>query len=242
MISLEQARAIISAARAHGREHGLKPLTVVVLDAGGHLVAMEREDGSGYGRPQIAQGKAAGALAMGTSSRVLGEMAADRPTFITALSAAWDGKLIPAAGGVLVRDDAGTLLGGAAGRLFDRMLAAIGHSRTSIHLVPLCAKRPMTGRIAPDIEERLGEIARHHIALAGPKRVLLLGNAPSRALLGADVAPARESLRVVNLTGGSKAVTVEAVASFHPRFLLERPAQKADAWRDLQLLIGGLQT
>lgn len=138
--------------------------------------------------------------------------------------------------------DAGTLLGGAAGRLFDRMLAAIGHSRASIHLVPLCAKRPVTGRIAPDIEERLGEIARHHIALAGPKRVLLLGNAPSRALLGADVAPARESLRVVNLTGGNKAVTVEAVASFHPRFLLERPAQKADAWRDLQLLIGGLQT
>ena len=65
MISLEQARTVISAARAHGQEHGLKPLTVVVLDAGGHLITMEREDGSGYGRPQIAQGKAAGALAMG---------------------------------------------------------------------------------------------------------------------------------------------------------------------------------
>jgi uncharacterized protein GlcG (DUF336 family) len=122
MISLEQARSLIAAARAHGREHGLKPLTVVVLDAGGHLVSMEREDGSGYGRPQIAQGKAAGALAMGTSSRALGEMAVDRPTFIAALSVAWDGKLIPAAGGVLVRDDAGSLLGavGVSGDLSDK--------------------------------------------------------------------------------------------------------------------------
>jgi uncharacterized protein GlcG (DUF336 family) len=122
MISLEQARSMITAARAYGREHGLKPLTVVVLDAGGHLVAMEREDGSGYGRPQIAQGKAAGALAMGTSSRALGEMAAERPTFIAALSVAWDGKMIPAAGGVLVRDAVGTLIGavGVSGDLSDK--------------------------------------------------------------------------------------------------------------------------
>lgn len=122
MISLEQARTVIAAARTHGHEGGLKPLTVVVLDAGGHLVAMEREDNSGYGRPQIAQGKAAGALAMGMSSRALGEMAVDRPTFIAALSVAWEGKLIPAAGGVLIRDAAGTLLGavGVSGDLSDK--------------------------------------------------------------------------------------------------------------------------
>lgn len=142
------------------------------------------------------------------------------------------------------REDAesGTLLSGPAGRLFDRMLAAIGHSRASTHLVALCGKRPLAGRIAPEIEERLVEIARHHIALVAPKRVLLLGNAPSRALLAADVAPARGSLRGVNLIKGTEKVTVEAVASFHPRFLLERPAQKAEAWRDLQLLIEGLDT
>ena len=122
MLTLELARTIVSTARAHGREQGLKPLTVVVLDAGGHLVAMEREDGSGYGRPQIAQGKAAGALAMGTSSRVLGDMAAERPQFMAALSAAWDGKLIPAAGGVLVRDEAGQVIGavGVSGDLSDK--------------------------------------------------------------------------------------------------------------------------
>ncbi|HEX8058474.1 MAG TPA: heme-binding protein [Novosphingobium sp.] len=122
MISLEQARTVIAAARTHGHEVGLKPLTVVVLDAGGHLVAMEREDNSGYGRPQIAQGKAAGALAMGMSSRALGEMAVDRPTFIAALSVAWEGKLIPAAGGVLIRDADGALLGavGVSGDLSDK--------------------------------------------------------------------------------------------------------------------------
>ncbi|MCJ2178957.1 GlcG/HbpS family heme-binding protein [Novosphingobium album (ex Hu et al. 2023)] len=122
MIALEQARTLIAATRAKGREMGLNPLTVVVLDAGGHLVAMEREDGSGYGRPDIAGGKAAGALAMGMSSRKLGDMAADRPQFMAALSAAWNGKLIPAAGGVLIRDAAGTLLGavGVSGDLSDK--------------------------------------------------------------------------------------------------------------------------
>ncbi|MDE8650445.1 GlcG/HbpS family heme-binding protein [Novosphingobium album (ex Liu et al. 2023)] len=122
MISLEQARAIIAATRARGREMGLNPLTVVVLDAGGHLVAMEREDGSAYGRPDIAGGKAAGALAMGVSSRKLGDMAAERPQFLAALSAAWAGKLIPAAGGVLVKDAAGSLLGavGVSGDLSDK--------------------------------------------------------------------------------------------------------------------------
>src|SRR3546814_15305002 len=104
----------------------LNPLTVFVLDAGGHFVAMEREDGSGYGRPDIAGGKAAGALAMGVSSRKLGDMAADRPQFMAALSAAWNGKLIPAAGGVLIRDASGTLLGavGVSGDLSDKAAEA----------------------------------------------------------------------------------------------------------------------
>ena len=79
----------------------LNPLAVVVLDSGGHFVAMEREDGSGYGRPEIAGSKAAGALAIGVSSRKLGDMAAERPQLVAALAAALNGKLIPVAGGVL---------------------------------------------------------------------------------------------------------------------------------------------
>lgn len=122
MISLEQARTIVAATRAQGRSMELAPLTVVVLDAGGHVVVLEREDGASYGRPEIAIGKAAGALAMGVSSRKLGEMAADRPQFIAALGSAWEGKLIPAAGGVIVKDGAGAVLGavGVTGDLSDK--------------------------------------------------------------------------------------------------------------------------
>ena len=126
MISLEQARAIVAGTREKGREMGLNPLTVVVLDAGGHVVALEREDGSGFGRPDIAIGKASGALAMGTSSRQLGDVAAERPQFMAALCAAWNGKVIPAAGGVLVRNGEGELLGavGVTGDLSDKDEAA----------------------------------------------------------------------------------------------------------------------
>lgn len=166
--------------------------------------------------------------------------------------AGWPGAPIAAAGDpasdiMILADlpdredgDSGTLLSGAAGRLFDRMLAAIGRDRSRVCLVPMCAVRPMAGRIAPEVEARLVEVARHHVALAAPRRLLLLGNAPSRALTGMDVAPARGTLHAVNLAGGMPPVTVDAVASFHPRLLLERPAQKAAAWKDLQMLIAGL--
>ena len=142
--------------------------------------------------------------------------------------------------------DSGVLMSGPAGRLFDRMLAAIGRDRASIYLVPVCATRPIAGRIAPEIEERLNEVARQHVMLAAPKRLLLLGNAPSRALLGADMTRMRGSLHVVNLNGGKGSrgdndVAIQAVASFHPRFLIERPAAKAEAWKDLQMLIGNLE-
>jgi uracil-DNA glycosylase family 4 len=141
------------------------------------------------------------------------------------------------------REDAesGHLLSGAAGRLFDRMLAAIGRDRSSVYLVPLCAARPAAARIAPEIEARLGELLAHHIALASPKRVLLMGNAPSRAMLGLDFLRARGSLRPVNHEAGTIRGDFEAVATFHPRFLIEQPAKKAEAWKDLQMLIGGLQ-
>jgi DNA polymerase len=142
--------------------------------------------------------------------------------------------------------DSGVLMSGAAGRLFDRMLAAIGLDRTSIYLVPVCTVRPMAGRITPEAEQRLNEIARHHVMLARPKRLLLLGNAPSRALLGTDTLRIRGRLHGINLSGGKgpeggNDVATQAVASFHPRFLLERPAAKAEAWKDLQMLIGKLE-
>ena len=160
--------------------------------------------------------------------------------------AAWAGGWIPASGPldaavmVLVdcpdRDDGDTLLSGAPARLFDRMLAAIGLTREAVHLAALCAKRPTAGRLPTEAGERLSELALHHVGLVAPKRLLVLGNAASRAILATDVAPARGCLHSVNHFGG----TVGVVASFHPRFLLEKPAAKSGAWADLQRLVRGL--
>lgn len=110
-LSLQHATAIVDAAIAAGRDAGMMPLTVAVLDSGGHLVALKREDGSGILRPQIAMGKAWGALGMGISSRMLRDRLNDRPSFITALTAVSEGRLVPVPGGVLVKDADGTTIG-----------------------------------------------------------------------------------------------------------------------------------
>ncbi len=110
-LTLEQASAIVEGALAKGRETECRPLTVAVLDAGGHLKALKREDGASILRPQIATGKAWGALGMGMSSGELAEVATARPTFVTGLMAASEGRVIPAAGGVLIRDGDGDVVG-----------------------------------------------------------------------------------------------------------------------------------
>lgn len=110
MITLEQAQRIAAGTLRRGRELDAAPLTVAVLDTGGHPVVLQREDGSGILRPQIATAKAWGALGMGLPSRELGRRAELVPHFVTALSAVSEGRMVPVAGGVLIRD-AGTLLG-----------------------------------------------------------------------------------------------------------------------------------
>jgi uncharacterized protein GlcG (DUF336 family) len=96
-------------------------LTVAVLDAGGHLVVLKREDGSGILRPQIAQAKAWSALGMGLSTREIGRRAEAQPAFFGALASVAEGRFAPAAGGVLVRDGGGALLGavGVSGDVSD---------------------------------------------------------------------------------------------------------------------------
>ena len=110
-ISLDKAQTIVSGALGEARELGLKPISVAVLDAGGHLIAFAREDGSSNLRPQIAAAKASGALALGVSSRTIGEMAVERPTFINAAAGLNPAGIVPAAGGVLVRGADGTVIG-----------------------------------------------------------------------------------------------------------------------------------
>lgn len=109
-LNLDQANRIVAGALAKGRELGLKPLCVVVLDPGGHLVALAREDGASILRPQIAIGKAAGALGVGISSRKIADLAAERPTFVATLATLAPQGLVPAAGGVLAAQD-GALVG-----------------------------------------------------------------------------------------------------------------------------------
>ena len=110
-LDLDTARAVIAAARAHGRDAELKPLTVVVLDAGGHIVAVEREDGASIKRFEVARGKADGALALGMGSRAIMARAEQQAYFVAAVTHAVGGSLVPVPGGVLVRDGDGTLLG-----------------------------------------------------------------------------------------------------------------------------------
>jgi uncharacterized protein GlcG (DUF336 family) len=109
-LTLDQARAIVAGTLAAGHERGLNPLTVVVLDAGGHVTAVEREDGSSAKRFEIAHGKAHGAIAFGWGSRRTMGRAEDFAPFVTGAGTAV-GPLIPVPGGVLVRDAEGELLG-----------------------------------------------------------------------------------------------------------------------------------
>jgi uncharacterized protein GlcG (DUF336 family) len=102
-LSLDSAARIVDAALEHARTLKLKPLTVAVLDAGGHLVAFKRQDRSGILRPDIAQGKAWGALGMGIGGRALAERAQQAPAFFVALASASGGRVIPVPGGVLIK-------------------------------------------------------------------------------------------------------------------------------------------
>jgi uncharacterized protein GlcG (DUF336 family) len=113
-VTLAQASIIVDAGLEKGAELGLAPLTVAVLDLGGHLVAFKREDKSGILRADIAIGKAWGSLGMGFGSREIASRAAKVPIFFTALTSVSQGRLVPVPGGVLILDrDAGII--GAVG-------------------------------------------------------------------------------------------------------------------------------
>ncbi len=111
-LTLAQADTIIEGALAFADDNAFDPLTVAVLDAGGHLVAFKRSDNSGILRPEIAMGKAYGALGFGLDGRDLKEKNA---TFLGAVAAASNGRMVPVPGGVLIRDPETQLIIGAVG-------------------------------------------------------------------------------------------------------------------------------
>jgi uncharacterized protein GlcG (DUF336 family) len=110
-INLKQANTIIEAAFAKAAEMGLAPLGVAVLDPGAHVIAFQRQDTSPFGRFALATGKAAGALQMGRPSRKLEELGTQRPAFLASAAANAPMGMIAAAGGVLVLNDQGEVIG-----------------------------------------------------------------------------------------------------------------------------------
>lgn len=121
-LSLKAANAILEGAVAHATEIEALPLTIAVLDAGGHLKALWRQDGATMLRPKIAMAKAATAIGLGMSSRKVADATAERPSFFGALSTLAEGNVLPAAGGVLILGDDGATLGavGITGDTSDR--------------------------------------------------------------------------------------------------------------------------
>lgn len=110
-LTLQQASSIVDEALLEGHKRKLNPLCVAVLDAGGHLMVLKRDDGASNLRPQIACGKASGALGMGFDSRELARRAQENPGFVNALIGLSHGNMVPAPGGVLIRDLSGEVVG-----------------------------------------------------------------------------------------------------------------------------------
>jgi uncharacterized protein GlcG (DUF336 family) len=137
-LTLEQASIIIDKALEKGRELKLQPLTVVVLDAGGQMKAMKRDDRSSLLRPEIAGGKAWGVLGMGFGGREFARRAAANPVFLQALMAASGGRIVPVPGGVLIRDAGGEIIGsvGISGDTSDKDEICAVHGMQSAGLTP----------------------------------------------------------------------------------------------------------
>lgn len=110
-ISLKSAQTIIDISLAKGKEMGLKPLSAVVLDAGGHVQAFAREDGAAPGRFAIAHGKAYGAVMLGMAGTAQMARAEAQAYFMAAVNGVYGGQVIPVPGGVLLRDEAGAVIG-----------------------------------------------------------------------------------------------------------------------------------
>jgi uncharacterized protein GlcG (DUF336 family) len=137
-LRLEQADRIADGVLAKGRELKFAPLTVAVLDAGGHVVVLKRDDGASIMRPELATAKAWGALGMGFGGRELARRAETVPGFFAALNAISDGRMAPVAGSALLRDAAGTVIGavGVSGDTSDNDEACIVPAVLAVGLTP----------------------------------------------------------------------------------------------------------
>ena len=110
-LTLAKTRIILRKTLAKGREMDLKPLSVIVLDAGGHVMGFEREEGASPGRFGVAQGKAYGSVMLGIGGTAQMARAETQAYFLTAVNGVFGGKVVPVPGGILLRDKRGTVIG-----------------------------------------------------------------------------------------------------------------------------------
>lgn len=136
-LTLAQADRIADGTLAKGKDLGLQPLTVAVLDAGGHVVVLKRDDGASIMRPELATGKAWGALGMGFGGRELARRAKKMPEFFSALNTISEGRMVPVPGSVLLRDADGEIVGavGVSGDTSDNDEAALVPAVQAVGLV-----------------------------------------------------------------------------------------------------------
>ena len=139
VFNLRKARTIIRRTVEKGRDLELKPLSIVVLDAGGHVMAFEREDGASAGRFDIAFGKAYGSIMLGMGGTAQMARAEQQAYFMEAMNGLYGGRVVPVPGGILVRDAKGTLMGavGVTGDSSDNDLIA---GKVGIEAVGLIAE------------------------------------------------------------------------------------------------------
>lgn len=144
ILTLAQASKIVDEALSVARAAKMSPMTVVVLDAGGHVVCCKKEDQSAIMRFEVGFGKAWGALGMGRPSRMFEQMAAQRPHFVNALAAVSAGRLVPVGGGVLIRNSE------------KRVIGAVGVTGDSSDNDELCAIRAIRSvGLVPDPEKEV---------------------------------------------------------------------------------------
>lgn len=193
-------------------------------------------------------GSAAVAAAPAPVAETLPETLSDFVAWRTspaAPEAGWMAPLIPACGPAdaewaILTDfpeaaDSSALMTGPEGRLLDAMLAAVGLSRESVYLASLAVARPIAGRVPPEQAPRLSALLRHHLTLLRPRKLLLLGQAAAHALPETAGPASAKRIQDVHLFGG----TTTVVTTYHPRFLLDRPATKSEVWKHLLLLRRG---
>ena len=130
---------------------------------------------------------------------------------------------------VLEDYSAGQPIGGEAWALAERMLAAIGIKPDEAYSASLSPIHAPGARLTDRDREDYAEIARSHIRLAKPRRLILFGDGPCRALLGKPLPVARGHVHSVE--------GVRTIATFHPRSLINQPSNKSLAWKDLLLLM-----